>query len=246
MRDPGSWLDFAAPALCALCRGPPGALPWLCPRCASRLALIRGPLCLRCGTPRALPAPVCGSCPAWPATVHGVRAAAGHGGTAAALANRLAARGDLAAARVLGALCAAAALALPLPDDTVLVGVPSTRSTRWRRGYDPAGELAHRLARALARPVRRWLRRVRPDPGAELSAPARWRAVRGSFRAEPAVRGRTVLLVDVTWRSGATIDACARALRRRGAAAVWAVTATASRRESRASPGRVPRPRQRP
>ncbi|MFQ5845545.1 MAG: ComF family protein [Planctomycetota bacterium] len=224
----GSLQDALAPPLCCLCRRPAGALPWLCAACVAGLELWRGARCLRCGAPRPLTTPVCGRCPAWPKAVSAARSAGPHDGTARDLVHALALHGRLEAARPLGALVAAVARDLPLHPDTVVVPVPLHRRDRRRLGLHPAGEIARTAARALHLARRpRWLRRVRPGPaGAPLTRAGRRRAVAGAFRAHPRCRGRRVLVVDAGLVTGATFGACARALRRRGAAEIWAVSAT--------------------
>jgi ComF family protein len=223
-------LDALAPPLCVLCRGPPSGLPWLCSACLKRFDVARGAVCLRCGATLFLPAPTCRACPDWPARLVSARSGASHAGAARELVHALKFKGALAAARPLGHLVAAAARQLALPEGVVVCPVPLHWTKRRRRGFNQAAEIARVAARELGlRCTPRLLRRARPGVGAvHRSVRGRAREVRGAFRADPAVRGAALLLVDDVMTTGATLGACARALARRGARAVWAVTATRS------------------
>jgi ComF family protein len=104
----------------------------------------------------------------------------------------------------------------------VVVPVPLHWWRRLTRGYNQSETLARALAGGLGLPCEpRWLRRIRATPKQTLQTPAgRWANVRGVFAARPAVRGRTVLLVDDILTTGGTASEAARALRAAGAARV--------------------------
>lgn len=220
--------DALAPALCALCRGPPGALPWFCDACAGDLRLLGGRHCLRCGAPRPMDAPLCAHCPPWPRLLVAARSAAPHAGTARRLVHALKYERAVHAAPALGMLAAAAAVDLRLGPDVLVVPVPLHPARRRRRGFNQAHEIARGVASRLGLSLRpALLRRIRHEAdSAHRSARGRMRAAKGAFRASGEVRGREILLVDDVLTTGATIGACVRALGRRGASAVWAVTAT--------------------
>ncbi len=130
-----------------------------------------------------------------------------------------------------GQLAAAIAAARLADGIDGVVPVPSSLFARWRRGFDPAREIAARLSRAFALPL--WSgtlvgRRPWEAPMKRLSAPARLRGAREKFAARRTLRGMSVLLVDDVLTTGATASACAEALRGAGArevrVAVWART----------------------
>jgi predicted amidophosphoribosyltransferase len=71
------------------------------------------------------------------------------------------------------------------------------------------------------------LKRVKSTPPLKgLNMLQRRRTVSGAFRANPKanIRGRAVILVDDVLTTGSTADACARALKRAGAARVELVS----------------------
>jgi predicted amidophosphoribosyltransferase len=103
-----------------------------------------------------------------------------------------------------------------------IVPVPPSPSRLRRRGFDPGGELAAALAERLEAPLEPCLRRrgTRRQVG-------RRRAERIGHPPQIHAAGtapRSVMLVDDVLTTGATLTACAKALRSAGAARVVAVT----------------------
>jgi len=114
--------------------------------------------------------------------------------------------------------------------DTVdlIVPVPLHRLRLWRRRFNQSALVAIALGHAANKPVDcLLLRRVRstPSQGEMPSASARRRNMQGAFRVERQeagrVAGKTILLIDDVLTTGATVEACARALKRAGASSVF-------------------------
>src|SRR5438477_2220324 len=110
----------------------------------------------------------------------------------------------------------------------LIVPVPLHKYRQRERGFNQAELLSKRLAKKLKIPHQGVLlvrKRPRPDKHL-LTSNERWEAVRGAFatRLGSQVDNRRVLLVDDVMTTGATLDACAKALREAGATAVVGVT----------------------
>lgn len=120
----------------------------------------------------------------------------------------------------------------PVPVD-VLVPVPLHKRRLQERGYNQAALLARELGRLVTLPVvERVLRRERyTRVQVGLSARERRENVAGAFHClDGAMRGCRVLLIDDVCTTGATLEACAVALRQEGKAkAVWALTVARAR-----------------
>jgi len=109
-----------------------------------------------------------------------------------------------------------------------VVPVPLDRGRLRERGYNQAELIARPLARMLRIPFRSYLLvRTRPRPNQlRLTRRERWETVRGAYATHKTaqVDNLRVLLVDDVFTTGATLDACSRALKGAGAARVVGLT----------------------
>jgi len=123
-------------------------------------------------------------------------------------------------------LVAAAAGRVPGPRPLLVVPVPMHPRRQRARGFHPAGVLARAAARRLGVPVAPGalvaVRETASQTG--LDRAARRRNVRDAFAPRAGFAApRVVALVDDVATTGATLAACARALRRAGARRIVAV-----------------------
>lgn len=217
-------IDFALPPRCPGCGAIVDGDHRFCMACWRSVEFLGPPSCVQCAIPLPFaetPDLRCARCLARPPAYDRAFAAAAYGELTRTLALKLKYGTKPAVALTMAKLMARHVVARP---DALLVPVPLHRWRIWRRGYNQAALIATALGRATGVPVAcEALRRTRQTPPLKAMNGAQRRdAVRGAFvvQAASSIAGRTVLLVDDVYTTGSTAHACAKVLKKAGAASV--------------------------
>lgn len=234
MRLASALLDLIFPGDCGGCGAAvDGGGVNLCWDCHARLILVEPPYCARCGDPvdgLVESDFTCSACRRAEPAFTLARSAARYRGPLCAMLQRFkyAGRAHLAADLARLALACARTHYAAVRFDAVAC-VPLYRSRERLRTYNQSRLLAAALGRELDLPLAprgTILRRRDTATQTGLNARERRSNVADAFTVglPEWVEGRTLLLVDDVMTTGATVDACARALREAQAAGVYVVT----------------------
>jgi ComF family protein len=204
----------------------------LCPACWRRVRFLASPVCDACGVPFEADAgagALCGTCAIEPPAFARARAAFAYDGESRGLILAFKHGDRTDSAPAFGAWLMRAGAEL-IADSDVLVPVPLHWTRLFARRYNQAALLAHAVGARSGVPVAPGLlvRRRRTPSQGRLSRAARQRNLAGAIAVPTNRRGRLadkrILLIDDVLTTGATAEACARALLAAGASAVDVLT----------------------
>lgn len=221
-------LDLLLPPRCYGCGEQTDAQGRLCASCWSGLAFITDPQCAACGWPFEYHVPgesLCGACHARAPKFRRARSALVYDDASRPLILAFK-RGDRTEiARPLAALMRRAAAPL-IEEAALIMPVPLHRRRLWGRRFNQSALLAGALGRQACTPVdvTSLTRRRATKSQGGLSRPERRRNVQGAFECRRRLGGAPVLLVDDVLTTGATAEACVRALKKAGAGWVDLIT----------------------
>jgi ComF family protein len=222
--------DILFPPCCAACQArlsvPAGDR--LCHDCLESIRLIEPPVCTVCGRPFHGPqgtGHMCGQCIRNPPSFDTARSVFQFQGSVKTLIHRIKYNDDGYALRALSSL----AMEYMLPDHLKLdmvIPVPLHSKRLRKRGFNQSLRLARTIFPHIPLGMDILARTLNTKPQTELSMKERPGNVRNAFEvASPLLEGmKTILLVDDVYTTGATVRACAKALKKAGAKEVHVFT----------------------
>jgi ComF family protein len=220
--------DLIMPPVCLYCRKPLAEHDCLCGTCWREVKFIRHPLCDVLGIPLPFdigPGAISAGAAADPPAYDRARAVAHFDGVMRDLVHQLKYGDNHIARRLFGRWLLETGTDL-FSDADLMVPVPLYRWRLLKRRFNQSAELCRELSRLTGLA---WdpmiLKRTRQTISqVGLTHDQRRRNVQGAFAVadgrNAAIDGRSILLIDDVITTGATVGACARALKKAGAARV--------------------------
>lgn len=220
------FLDLLLPPRCLSCGVTVATSGTLCAACWRAITFLGEPRCACCGYPFAFDIGaqgLCGACAARTPPFDRARAAMRYDESSRSLILALKHGDRLHMAPTLAQWMRQAGAEF-LSEAELLVPVPLHWTRLFARRYNQAAVLALAIAKAGGPSVSAdcLIRRRRTPPQGRKNAEARRRNVAGAFalRRPAAIAGKRVVVIDDVLTTGATVEECARVLKRGGAARV--------------------------
>ena len=216
-------LNFLFPQKCISC-GKEGS--FVCDSCHTLLTWITPPFCPKCGRHQ-ISGALCPSCVSWKTEIDGIRSPFHFDGLMREAIYQLKYKNLRALVVPLAHLLYDYLITNPIPGET-LVPVPLHQKRLRERGYNQSNLLARELSKLSNLPVvDDCLARQHSTPPQARTANVKQRQnnVANAFICyDEKLKDKRVLLIDDVSTSGATLNACAAALKSAGAASVWGLT----------------------
>ena len=215
-------LDWLFPPSCVSCKKEGVDF---CDECKASIKLIEGSVCPLCGVPRKGEG-LCVFCRNSPPAFDGVRSWAVYAGGLRVVIHGLKYYNRLSLSLPLGEMLAGLFAQQEWQIDLV-TAVPLSGRRRRERGYNQSLMIARAFQRLTGLPLREQalLRLRHTSSQVGLTLAQRLENAAGAFGAERALcKEKTVLVIDDVCTSGATLRACAQALKEAGAVRVYGLT----------------------
>jgi ComF family protein len=213
-------LDILFPKKCLGC-GAEGVL--ICHTCQKTIVRIMPPVCPKCGRPQ--PSGIlCHRCVSWPSAIDGVRSPLQFEGIIREAIHQFKYNNLRVLSGTLAAFLHEFLLNNSITGD-VFVPVPLHPKRLKERGYNQAGLLARELGKKISLPVNEnclvRIKHVSPQALTGSVLERRNNVYQAFICRNLSMENKHVILVDDVATSGATLDACAIALKLSGALSVW-------------------------
>jgi ComF family protein len=216
--------EFLLPALCGVCHARVDHSGALCAACWQKLNFIAAPLCDCCGAPFSLPSEpglLCALCLTQPPRYSRARAALAYDEVGRKLISRFKYGDKLHLLPTFAPLLRRAAADI-LAEVDYAVPVPLHWTRLWWRRFNQSVLLAQTLGVPVN--VTCLVRQRATKRQVGMSREQRLSNVHNAFKVRGSVAGKTLLLVDDVYTTGATLEACCQALLAAGAKEVRVLT----------------------
>ena len=221
-------LDFFFPTICFVCRKDIAPTQKVCKTCSSHIKYISSPICVQCGLPflsKIGREHLCGACFTSESYFTKARAVGYYEGVLQEEIHQFKYNRKTFLAKHLGALMANYDLdSSNFKSYDFMIPVPLHFKRLRERGFNQALSLARYVGKRYDTPVDfKSLKRTRWEgPQVNLGKTERERNVKGAFVLynKNKFTGKDILLIDDVYTSGATVNECAKVLKKAGVASV--------------------------